>query len=61
MKQIVFLLSIIGIVTRIHVQISPRLLDFIHPIIEYYQIEAVHFQVLIHLDEGAMKSVNRHR
>jgi len=59
MKAFVFMLLTFGIGSFSQAQVSPRLLDFTRPTLEWYQIETEHFKVLFHLDEegnGASRS-----
>ncbi|MCY4224716.1 MAG: hypothetical protein OXF06_07750 [Bacteroidetes bacterium] len=53
------MLLTMGIAAFSQAQVSPRLLDFTRPTLEWYQIETEHFKVLFHLDEegnGASRS-----
>lgn len=59
MKVLVIMLLTMGIGAFSQAQVSPRLLDFTRPTLEWYQIETEHFKVLFHLDEegnGASRS-----
>lgn len=59
MKWFCVLLLMFGLVVQVQAQISPSLLDFSRPTLDWYQIETEHFVVLFHLDEedkGASRS-----
>ncbi len=59
MKWSTIMVATLGFLAQVNAQVSPSLVDFSRPTLEWYQIETEHFVVLFHLDEegkGASRS-----
>ncbi|MCY4158258.1 MAG: hypothetical protein OXE92_09715 [Bacteroidetes bacterium] len=59
MRWLFGILIVVGIVGSTQAQVSPNLIDFSRPTLEWYQIETEHFTVLFHADDagnGASRS-----
>lgn len=51
MKWCAVMTVMLGFLAQAHAQVSPSLVDFSRPTLDWYQIETEHFVVLFHLDE----------
>ena len=51
MKWCTAIMVALGFLAQVHAQVSPSLVDFSRPTLDWYQIETEHFVVLFHLDE----------
>lgn len=51
MKRLALVLMVAGLSLSAHAQVSPYLMDFSRPTLDWYQIETEHFIVLFHLDQ----------
>ncbi|MCY3614464.1 MAG: DUF5050 domain-containing protein [Bacteroidetes bacterium] len=59
MKRVLSVLAAVMLVAGTNAQVSPSLLDFSRPALDWYQIETDHFVILFHMDEsgqGASRS-----
>ncbi len=51
MKWCTVIMVALGFLAQVQAQVSPSLVDFSRPTLDWYQIETEHFVVLFHLDE----------
>ena len=51
MKWCAVMIVALGFLAQVHAQVSPSLVDFSRPTLDWYQIETENFVVLFHLDE----------
>ncbi len=51
MKWCAVVIGMLGLLAPVQAQMSPSLVDFSRPTLDWYQIETEHFVVLFHLDE----------